>query len=109
MHAALAQLEEIARLYHDGNGSLGGDFAKVAKLHKGITIAMKADIDYHERDRRFVFDGRMLDREPHVKIDDHTAPTEGGRIYFALDTDGRRLVVEFFGVKDDRPTAQAAA
>ena len=70
---------------------------------------MKADIDYHERGRRFVFDGRMLDREPHLKIDDHTAPTEVGRIYFALDTDGRRLVVEFFGVKDDRPTAQAAA
>jgi hypothetical protein len=44
-----------------------------------------------------------------VKVDDHTAPTEVGRIYFALDTSRRRLVVDFFGVKADRPSAQAAA
>lgn len=108
MHEALAKLEEIAQLYHDGNGSLGGDFTKKAKLHNGIRIATQ-DNGYLERDRRFAFDGRELDREPHVKVDDYTAPSEVGRIYFALDKEGNRLVVDWFGVKSERPTAQAAA
>jgi hypothetical protein len=102
MHAALVQLEEIARLYHDGEGSVGGDLVQVSYLRNGIRIALQDD-SYLERDRRFEFEGRQLDRLPHVKLDDYVAPTEVGRIYFALDKDASQMVVDWFGVKQDRP------
>lgn len=99
MYSALIKLEEIARLYH--SGSLGGRIVDVAKRHNGLNLALQ-DSGYH--DTMFVFEDQRLDRLPHVKIDDGVPPSEVGRIYFALDADNNRIVVDWFGIKNQRPT-----
>ncbi len=47
----------------------------------------------------FTFEGRTLSRLPHVKLGDHTSPNEVGRIYFAMDSDKERFVVDHVGLK----------
>lgn len=48
---------------------------------------------------KFQFDGMDLIREPHLKLDDHVKPNEVGRIYFALDSENQRFVVDHVGTK----------
>lgn len=53
----------------------------------------------NRRLRYFVFDGTRMDALPHIKVRDAVSPNEVGRIYFAFDTQGRRLVVNHVGLK----------
>jgi hypothetical protein len=101
MYEVLVGLEEIARRCHEGNGRLGTGLGEFAHRLNHTVIALQAD---SYTTTAFDFEGRRLDRLPHVKIDDRTAPSEVGRIYFALDADRVRFVVDWFGVKQDRPT-----
>ncbi len=39
----------------------------------------------------FDFDGNTYNREPHLKLDDSTWPSQVGRVYFAGDFDNRRF------------------
>lgn len=48
---------------------------------------------------RFDFEGSQYSREPHLKLDDHTTPNEVGRVYFALDKDHSRFIVDHVGLK----------
>ncbi|MFT4085331.1 MAG: hypothetical protein QM638_22345 [Nocardioides sp.] len=47
----------------------------------------------------FDHDGTTLSREPHLKLDDHVKPNEVGRVYFALDAENARFVVDHVGLK----------
>lgn len=71
------------------------EFALTIALHdKGID-AKRSIIE---------FDGLDFDNRPHVKVDDGVAPSECGRIYFAIDDrrdEGiRRLIVDHVGLHD---------
>lgn len=49
-----------------------------------------------------VFDFEGIDglsREPHLKLDDHVKPNEVGRVYFAVDSDQKRFIVDHVGLK----------
>ncbi|MCP9943935.1 hypothetical protein LUX12_02540 [Streptomyces somaliensis] len=48
--------------------------------------------------RYFEFDGKRRDGLPHVKVRDAVSPNEVGRIYFAFDPEGRRLIVNHVGL-----------
>ncbi|MET8997034.1 cell division protein ZapB [Amycolatopsis sp. NPDC004169] len=48
---------------------------------------------------KFTFDGQDLIREPHLKLDDHVARNEVGRVYFGLDVANRRFIVDHVGIK----------
>lgn len=48
---------------------------------------------------RFTFEGREYSRLPHLKLDDHTNPSEVGRVYFAHDAQSKRFVVDHVGLK----------
>ncbi|WP_447925913.1 hypothetical protein [Georgenia muralis] len=48
---------------------------------------------------RFTFDGKTYSREPHLKLGDHTSPNEVGRVYFAMDSESERLIVDHVGLK----------
>ncbi|MBM9458756.1 hypothetical protein JK386_02485 [Nocardioides sp. zg-536] len=48
---------------------------------------------------KFEYDGVEYSREPHLKLDDHVKPNEVGRVYFALDTEGQRFIVDHVGLK----------
>jgi hypothetical protein len=101
MYQALVGLEGLARDYHDRRGDIGQDLVTHAKVRHGLRLALH---DHTYANTTFEFEGSNLDRLPHVKIDDYVAPNEVGRIYFALDARNGRLVVDWFGVKRDRPT-----
>lgn len=47
----------------------------------------------------FTFDGKEHSRLPHLKLGDHTSPNEVGRVYFAMDSDGERFIVDHVGLK----------
>lgn len=47
----------------------------------------------------FEFDGSTYSRLPHLKLGDHTSPNEVGRVYFAMDPDSERFVVDHVGLK----------
>ena len=47
----------------------------------------------------FEFDGSTYSRLPHLKLGDHTSPNEVGRVYFAMDSDSERFIVDHVGLK----------
>ncbi|MFF9062389.1 hypothetical protein ACF09K_27405 [Streptomyces sp. NPDC014882] len=52
-----------------------------------------------DKDKRyFTFDGKRCDGLPHIKVRDAVSPNEVGRIYFALDSDGKRFIVNHVGL-----------
>jgi hypothetical protein len=47
----------------------------------------------------FDFDGKTHSRLPHLKLGDNTSPNEVGRVYFAMDSEGERFIVDHVGLK----------
>ena len=48
---------------------------------------------------KFTYDGVEYSRLPHLKLGDHTSPNQVGRVYFAMDSDGERFIVDHVGLK----------
>ncbi len=102
MWLALLKLEQLGRAYNELGGELGRQFEKFAFEYAGLNVALH-DSTYKD-DSSFTFEGETHQRLPHVKIDDAKSPNAVGRIYFAIDGSGKRLIVDWFGTKPDRPT-----
>lgn len=49
--------------------------------------------------RWFEYEGERYDQQPHVKVRDAVKPNEVGRIHFALDKVGRRVIVNHVALK----------
>ncbi|MFL0178131.1 hypothetical protein [Mycobacterium sp. SMC-15] len=47
----------------------------------------------------FDFEGNTYSRLPHLKLGDNTSPNEVGRVYFAMDSEGERFIVDHVGLK----------
>jgi hypothetical protein len=96
----VTQLRAAGTRYHELDGSIGRElkdwclenFGIELSLHDGRLEAAKQD--------RFTHDGVTLSREPHVKVDDYKDPSRCGRIYFAVDSERRRFVVDHIGLHD---------
>jgi len=106
MWRALRALERVGRRYNELGAELGMRFEDFATEQGGIEVALQ-DSTYEDA-CFFEFEGVEYSRLPHVKIDDAKAPNEVGRIYFALDPDRSRLIVDWFGTKPDRPMTRRA-
>jgi len=104
MWDALSRLERVGRAYNALGAKLGRRFEQFAFEEGGITVALQ-DNSYEQGDTYFEYQDERHSRLPHVKIDDAKAPNEVGRIYFALDSERHRLIVDWFGTKPDRPTS----
>jgi hypothetical protein len=52
----------------------------------------------HKLDK-FTFEKKEYSRLPHIKLDDRVAPSEVGRIYFAMDSEKKRFIVDHVGLK----------
>ncbi|HET7590790.1 MAG TPA: hypothetical protein VFK14_11485 [Solirubrobacterales bacterium] len=100
MWESLRSLERVGRTFNEMGAELGMRFDQFAAEQEGLTIALK---DSSYEDCWFEFEGAWHERVPHVKIDDAKSPNEVGRIYFALDTEEKRIIVDWFGTKPDRP------
>ncbi|MCZ4605444.1 hypothetical protein O3S80_17145 [Streptomyces sp. Lzd4kr] len=45
-----------------------------------------------------MFNGKRWDGLPHIKVRDAVSPNEVGRIYFALDSEEKRFIVNHVGL-----------
>lgn len=95
------QIERLARLaikWAEREGSTNGRFKDWARAEEGLEIAM-SDRNLVELELdRFYHEGRAYSREPHVKVDDAKAFAECGRIYFAIDHDPHRFIIDHIGL-----------
>ena len=94
------RLADAGHAYNRSDGRVGRRFAEWVSEDFSLDVALQ---DSTYTNDEFEFEGGTLSRLPHVKIDDAVAPNEVGRIYFAIDSERSRLVVDWFGVKRDRP------
>lgn len=106
MWGALVALEKVGRTYNEMGAEVDMRFEQFAQQLGGIEVALW-DGDY--ADCWFEYEGKPYQRLPHVKIDDAKAPNEVGRIYFALDSSGKRIIVDWFGTKPDRPNTKRSS
>jgi hypothetical protein len=99
MGEALDALADLAQDWRAGNGEVGQRLEDWIRERTALKYAhsdeglRRAGLD------TFTFDGKPLDRTPHIKLGDHTKPNKVGRIYFAIDNAGRRWVVDHVGLK----------
>lgn len=103
MWRALRALEKVGRAYNEMGAELDMRFEQFARSHGGIEVALQ---DGAYVDCWFEYEGEQYRRLPHVKVDDAKAPNEVGRIYFALDPERKRVIVDWFGTKPDRPNTK---
>ena len=47
----------------------------------------------------FEYEEKLYSRESHLKLNDHVKPNEVGRVYFSIDSDGLRFIVDHVGLK----------
>ena len=93
-------VEALARMAGDfaaREGELGARFADVASTEYGIEVAL------HDANlgalADFEHEGVPYRCEPHIKVDDAKAWIEVGRVYFAIDPERSRIIVEHIGGK----------
>lgn len=91
----LEKLAFAAIDWSDADAEVGNRLSDWIGKEYGIQISLA---DGNLDDTEFVFEDRSLSNEPHVKVDDFKNPAECGRIYFAIDSEGKRFVVDHVGL-----------
>lgn len=100
MQRHLVALAEAADQWRqDGCSTQGVVMDQWFKLTYGLNYAPTDKGLRARKLHEFDFDGLTYVREPHLKLDDHTTPDKVGRIYFALDKDEARFIVDHVGLK----------
>ncbi|MFF8862974.1 hypothetical protein ACF08B_13115 [Streptomyces sp. NPDC015139] len=84
LYAKTGKMPRLDQWFYDNHGlRFAGSDEKLSK---------------NKEKRYFEFDGKRRDGLPHIKVRDAVSPNEAGRIYFALDADGRRFIVNHVGL-----------
>lgn len=99
MQEHLVTLAQAAAAWRDADCQIGGMLDDWFQIEWGVAMADTDKGLVHAKADRFTFDGVEYSRVPHLKLDDHTNPSEVGRIYFAHDASGRRFIVDHVGLK----------
>ncbi len=90
------RLSQAARAWRGLAGEIGDRLADWIGTNYEIEVALHDGTLGSWVD--FSFEGESYSREPHVKVDDFKNPRECGRIYFAVDSDGLRFIVDYIGL-----------
>ena len=99
MREAVINLAQASVAYREAHSDVGRRLEEWAEDKFALKIAMsdkglvRAGLD------RFEHDGQFYSRIPHVKLDDHTSPDRVGRIYFGVDREELRFIVDHIGLK----------
>lgn len=99
--ALIALAKAACLLYKDGsNDETIGRVDDWFKTAVGLNVATSDDtIEKDKNMRYFDFDGQSWDQKNHVKVRDGVKPNEVGRIHFAFDKEGNRLIVNHVALK----------
>lgn len=99
MRDALIALAKAAIEYRRLGCQLGMQPDDWFKQEWGLTLAPTDKYMSSHKLDEFTFDSKSYSRLPHLKLGDHTSPNEVGRVYFAMDSDGERFIVDHVGLK----------
>lgn len=100
MTAALIALAQAAQKLYSGDPGTIGQLDDWFKLNFGLNVATSdSTIEKNKALRWFPFEKKQRDQTPHVKVRDAVKPNEVGRIHFALDSKGKRLIVNHVALK----------
>ena len=100
MTECLVKLARVAHALYDGTDRSIGHLDTWIRDEFDLRVALQDDtIEKNAKLRDFEYERETHRRTPHVKVRDYTAPSQVGRIHFALDSDGRRLIVDHVGLK----------
>ncbi|MFE3289408.1 hypothetical protein [Rhodococcus sp. NPDC059234] len=100
MAECLTKLTRVAATLYDDQDRTYPHLDTWMRDEFDLKVALQDDrIEKNAKLRDFEYDGRTHNRTPHVKVRDHTAPSQVGRIHFALDSGNRRIIVDHVGLK----------
>jgi hypothetical protein len=99
MWEALDALADLAQAWKAANGNVEKRLEDWIKEKTSLNYAHKDEGLRRAGLDTFTFDGQPFDRTPHIKLGDHTKPNKVGRIYFAIDNEGGRWIVDHVGLK----------
>lgn len=99
MGSQLISLARAAIAYRRVNGKIGKRLDEWLEEEFSLRLAMSDKGLVQAKLDKFTFEGTEYSRVPHVKIDDHTSPDRVGRIYFAVDHEETRFILDHIGLK----------
>lgn len=99
LREALIRLTRAAVSWRAAGTALGMPLPEWFKIEFELNYAPSDERLRRERLHRFDFQGETYDRLSHLKLDDHVPPNEVGRIYFAIDAERTRFIVDHIGLK----------
>ena len=90
----LERLAEAAEAWSEAGRVVGEGLKTWILSNYGIEISLFG------RGQRYdlAYDSRTYSVEPHVKVDDYKDPGRCGRIYFAIDNENGRFIVDHIGL-----------
>ena len=89
--------------WRDLNGQLGEPLQQWMSHSHGLEMSHLDDELQSRGLHLFRFDSREYDRTSHLQLDDHVSFDKVGRVYFAMDRDPYRIVVDHVGTKLYKP------
>jgi len=100
MDNALVSMARLAVAYWEDGEDLHSNWKDVFMDRYGLNFAQfdKA-ISSNSTLSDFRYEDKIYDRTPHLKLRDNTSPDRCGRIYFAIDDDSGRFIVDHVGTK----------
>lgn len=100
MTEALTTLARAAQKLYSGDPGSIGHIDDWFKQNFSLNVSTADDtIEKNKSLRYFEFEEKRYDQTPHVKVRDAVKPNEVGRIHFAFDKEGRRLIVNHVALK----------
>lgn len=99
MQDALVTLTRAALEYRRLRCDVGMQPDDWFKLEWDLHLASTDKYMSQNKMDKFSYDGTTYSRLPHLKLGDHTSPNAVGRVYFAMDADGERFIVDHVGLK----------
>jgi hypothetical protein len=94
MWSHLERLAEAASAWSAAGAAVGEGLKPWILNNYGIEISLFDKAHRYE----FVHEGTTYAAEPHVKVDDYKDPARCGRIYFAIDSESGRFIVDHIGL-----------
>lgn len=96
---ALLRFRDAAQAWRDAGTSVGNQLNVWLATEYGLELAMADEPLRRLRKDLFIFEGQSWSQELHLKLGDNTSPENVARVYFAVDNNDQRWIVNHVGLK----------